>query len=478
MIRQVVRQTAPGAPVVKSVAPPVYRPNPAPHVLQRKTLQPAKPPAATSPLLRRAVERGQRQPVQMKAQAAARPPHAPTSRGVVQRVIVIEQFGADKVKRKFTVKNSNSDRTYSKSADRLIAAFEDKGLKKGWVGHLRKMVGDSTKYRFATLKDLLTELIKTYPLADANKKRKREEKNQILNQHKTNLGNIETKYSRPGKKVRRGSHVGMNKLTTGLSKTKALKQNITTLTSNYQTTNSGGKSLELTTGNIFQSQLAFSLAKLDDNVMGAYLEGNYNRVNDGLGNSEGIRQDPFVEIPTRLKRTVVYGEGAYKPGETVKEDLFTFENVRLGENTIPFEFRHMLVEEGKIKSKDEFDPTGIYALSEIPGATKGELKNNQLMDQNAFRIFEQVKTIDNSTVIGRNYSNLPSKTNTSTLSDYFDSYKEVTTKHTKETQNEFHKQNFYIARSIFGPFYNEKKEEFVPQTPPGSPFNQDYEYDK
>lgn len=398
--------------------------------------------------------------------------------GVIQRVIVIEQFGAKKVKRKFTVKKSNSDRSYPKSADRLISAFEDKGLKAGWIGHLRKMVGGPTKHRFNTLKDLLAELAKTYPLVDVNKKRKREEKNQLLNQHKDNLGNIETKYSQPGKKIRRGSFVGMNKLTTELSRTKALKQNIKTLNSNYEKTKSGGKSLKLDTGNVFQSQLAFSLAPFDDNVMGAYLEGNYNRVNDGLGTSEGIRQDPFVEIPTRLKRTVVYGEGAYKPGETVSEDLFTFENVRLGENTVPFEFRHMLVEEKKLKSSEEFNPIGNYALSEIPGATKGETKNNQLMDQNAFRIFEQVKTIDNSTVIGRNSNNLPPGTTTTTLSNYFDSYNKVTTNHTKQTQNEFHRQNFYITRSIFGPFYDENDNQFVPKTPPGSPFNQDYEYDK
>lgn len=38
------------------------------------------------------------------------------------------------------------------------------------------------------------------------------------------------------------------------------------LTSNYKTTDSGGKSLILETGNLFQSLLALSLANLDNDV--------------------------------------------------------------------------------------------------------------------------------------------------------------------------------------------------------------------
>lgn len=82
------------------------------------------------------------------------------------------------------------------------------------------------------------------------------------------------------------------------------------LTSNYKTTDSGGKSLILETGNLFQSLLALSLANLDNDVKGAYIEGKYNRVNEGgLGDSEGIRKDPFIEIPGRLQYTVVRGDG-------------------------------------------------------------------------------------------------------------------------------------------------------------------------
>lgn len=413
----------------------------------------------------------------MKARAAAPPPYANASTGVVQRVVVIREFGTKKEKRTFNVKKSKSSSTYWRSADRLIAAFQDKGLKRGWVGHVRKIVGESHKYKFNTLKDLLAELVKTYPLVDENRKRKREEKNEIAKSHKTNLDNIDTKLSPPGKKIRLGSLVGMNKLNEGFFNSNIFDQNVKSLTSNYTETETGGRSLELNTGNIYQSQFVLSKAPLDDNVMGAYLEGNYYRVNDGLGESEGIRKNPFVEISTRDKRTVVYGEGAYKPGHTVSKELSTFENVRLGENSTPFVFRHMLVQEGEIDPKDEFDPIGKYALSEIPRATKGEKLNNQLQDQNSYRIFEQLQQLDHSMVIGSNVDNLPKGTNTATIESYLDSYKQVTTKHTKETQNEFHKQNFYIARSNFGPFYDKKKKKFVPSTPPGSPFNSDYNYD-
>src|SRR5690348_7834718 len=114
-VQRIVR---PGAPPVKSVAPPVYRPNPAPQVLQRRTpFQPPKPPDATSALVRR-------------AQAVIRPPQAHAS-GVVQRVVVINQFGKNKQTRTFNVKNSKSQRSYPKSADYLIDLIKDKGFKAG-----------------------------------------------------------------------------------------------------------------------------------------------------------------------------------------------------------------------------------------------------------------------------------------------------------------------------------------------------------
>lgn len=476
----------PGAPVVKSVAPPVYRPNPAPHVLQRKTFQPAKPsparpPEATSALLRRAVERGQRPPVQMKAHSAVRPPRAIVNTGVVQRVIVIKQYGKSAKKRTFTVKNSKSESSYKRSADCLINRLDKKGFKAGWISHLRDMVSDklpTPNHVYDTLDDLAVDLARTFPLADENKKRKREEKKQILKEHRTNLDNIKPEQSRRGKKIRLGSFIGMNKLTGELFETDALEQNIDDLTSNFSTTDGGGKSLKLDTGSIFQSQLALSLANLDNDVKGAFLEGKYVRVNDGLGQSEGIRKKPFVEIPTRLKTTRVYGDGAYKKDEIVEEDLPIFESIRLGENTVGSEFRHMMVEEGKLKDTDEFNPVGRYALSEIPGATKGENRNNQLMDQNSYKVFNKAKKkINKSKVIGRNAHKLPKGTNVSTLESYTNAYNQVTTNHNKDTQNEFHRQNFYISRSTFYPFYDENNEEYVPRTPPGSPLNQDYNYD-
>jgi hypothetical protein len=482
------RAIVPGTPAVKPVAPPVYKPNPGQHVLQRKVVQPAKPPAATPALVRRAFERGaagitqqsrpgQRPAAQMKARAAAPPPYANPGTSVVQRVVVIREFGTKKEKRTFNVKKSKSSSTYYRSADRLIDAFQDKGLKRGWVGHVRKIVGETTKHKFNTLKDLLAEIAKTYPLVDENKKRKREEKNKILKSHQTNLDNVDNKLAHPGKKMRVGSFVGMNKLNEGLFNSKVFEQNVQDLTDDYTETETGGRSLKLKTGNIFQSQFALSKAPLNDNVMGAYLEGNYYRVNDGTGDSEGIRKNPFTEISTRDKRTVVYGEGAYKPGHTVSKDLSTFENIRLGENSTPFIFRHMLVEEGKLDSKDEFDPIGKYALSEIPRATKGEKQNNQLMDQNTYRIFEQFQQLDRSMVIGSNVGELPEGTHTATIGSYLDSYNNVTTNHNQVTQNEFHKQNFYIVRSTFGPFKDKKKKKFVPKTPPGSPFNSGYDYE-
>jgi len=422
---------------------------------------------------------GQRPPAQMKAQPAIRPPHG--SANVVQRVVVIKQFGDTNEQRTFTVKRSNSDKSYNKSTDFLIKSLRKVGFKTGWKGHLRKMVAARhpiPDYEYNTLQDLINALAVTFPLQDQNKKRKREEKNEILNQHKTNQQNINSKYSKEGKKMRGGSLVSMNKLMNELMKTKALEQNIDDLTGTFELTKGGGKSLKLDTGNIFQSQFALSQAFLDDDVKGAYLEGNYVRVNDGLGNSEGIRKKPFTELSTRLKRTVVYGEGAYKPGETVRPELSTFENIRLGENSVPSEMRHMLVEEGSLSGTEEFNPIGKFALSEIPRATKGESLNNQLMDQNSFRIFEKVKKLDDSKVIGRNHKHLPKKKKSSTISSYTKSFNEVTTNHTKETQNAFHVEGFRIVRDTYGPFFDENKNEFWPNTPPGSPFNQDYEYDK
>ncbi len=414
----------------------------------------------------------------MKAQTAMRAPHLIAGGGVVQRSITIYEFGRKKKERTFTVKNSNSGTTYSKSADRLIDLFMKTGFSKGWIGHIRNLVGKGD-HEYDTVQDLIDDIAKSYPLMDDKKKRKRRAKRKLADQHRTNLRNIDPNLERPGKKQRRGSLVATNKLTNQLSQTNALKQNITDLTGNYQTTASGGKSLILDTGNIFQSELALSLADLDDDVKGAFLEGKYFRVNDGgTGNSTGIRQQPFIEIPDRLKFTVVHGDGAYGKGKIVGEELPPFENIRLGENTVSSEFRHTLVEKNKLTDTEEFNPIGKFALSELPKATKGDNVTNQLMNQNAFRIFEEVQGLDHTTVIGRNANFLPTGTNTATIGSYLNSYNQVIANHTQQTQNEFHKQNYYITRATYGPFVDENKDEFVPSTPPGSPFFSGYGYDQ
>lgn len=424
----------------------------------------------------RAAQRGQRPPVQMKANAL-RAPHL-NGGGVVQRTITIAQYGTKNKTRTFSVKNSRSKSTYPKSADYLIHVLKKTGFSVGWVKHIRDLVEEGD-HQYNTLQDLINEVAKTFPLIEQKKLEKKLKKRKISDQQKTNLTKIKTDLERPGKKQRNASLVVTNKLTEQLSLTNALQQNINDLTSNYKTTNSGGKSLILDTGNLFQSLLALSLANLDDDVKGAYIEGKYNRVNDGgTGNSEGIRKDPFIGIPDRLKYTVVHGDGAYEPNKIVGEELATFENIRLGENTVSSEFRHLLVQEGKLKDTEEFSPISKFALSELAKATTGEKVVNQLMNQNAFRIYEQVKNLDHSTVIGRNSNLLPTGTNTATIGSYVNAYNQVTTNHTQQTQNEYHKLLYYIVRAMYGPFIEENKDEFVPSTPPGSPFDPNYEYDK
>lgn len=413
-----------------------------------------------------------------RAQAVGRPPQSHAAGGVVQRVVVINQFGKNKQTRTFNVKNSKSQRSYPKSADYLIDLIKDKGFKAGWIGHVRNLVGEDASHPYDTIKDFVTDVAKIYPLADENKLQKRNAKRKLTQEHKDNLAKVDPAYYRPGKKLRRGSFVGTNKLTETLSQSKGLKQNITNLTTTSRPTDGGGKSLVLNTGNIFQSYLALSLANLDGDVRGAFLEGKYNRVNGGLGNSTGIRQQPFVEIPERLKLTVVHGDGAYEPGKIVGDELPPFENIRLGENTVPSEFRHLLVEEGKLKDTEEFNPVGKYALSEVPKATKGHQQTNQLMDQNAYRLYEEMQKLDHSTVIGRNSHLLPTGTTTTTISSLVNSFTQVTTNHTQQTQNDYHRQLFYITRSTYCPFYDENNSEYTPKTPPGSPFNPDYGYDK
>jgi hypothetical protein len=456
----------PGAPAVKSVAPPVYRPNPQPHVVQRRTvIQPARPPAIS---------------VHMKAACAARPPQVQANAGVVQGVIVIKQYGKKNKERRFTVKNSRSDSTRHKSADFLISRLDKYRFAPGWISHVRDMVGDSPPtpdHEYNTIKDLATDIGKTFPPMDEKKKRKRDRVNEISRKHKKKLRKLDSNQYEPGKKLRLGSFVGASKLIEELSRLPTLQQNITDLTTNFHPTPSGGKSLELETGNIYQDYVALLMSNLGNDVKGAYLEKKYHRINDGLGVSPGIRQDPFVELSDRLKCTVTHGDGAYKQDEIPGDELVTFENIRLPENTVPLQFRHMLVEDNQLEAKKEYNPIGPYALSEIPGATKGKKLNNRLMDQNAFTIYERVKTIDNTTVIGNN-TNLPQGTNQSTLTSYITSFDNVRKQHTQQTQNEFHKQNFYVARSMFGPFYDENDSPFVPKTPPGSPFNQDYGYDQ
>ena len=215
--------------------------------------------------------------------------------------------------------------------------------------------------------------------------------------------------------------------------------------------------------------MALSLANLDPDVKGARLEGNYVRVNDGLGPSAGIRTKRFGTVPTRLRKTVVYGDGAYKKGEIVDEHLIIFENVRLGENTGPSQMRTLLVDQGEVKNTEEFNPVGRYALSEMPGATKGLPENNRLMDQNSYRILKRVEQkVDHSTVIGRNANMLPPGTNVSTVESYLEAFNNVRNEHNQENQNEYHKQNFYIARGMSG---------LMVHTPPPSPLNQDLDYE-
>ncbi len=453
----------PGTAVVNRVAPPVYRPNPAPRVLQRRTevQRPVPPP-------------GQRSPVQMKAQTPVRPLPANPTTSVVQRIVVIKSF---KSHGKVTFKiRSSKDEDRLNTADTLIGELKDKGFARGWIGALREMVGNKkSTYTYNTLDELADDLAEDFPLMKESKKRKREERKDIEEKHKANKRNVKRKIARKGQDVRTGSFVGGTKLIKEISKTKVHKQNIKDLNSDFSLTKTGGKSLKLETGNIYQSQLAFSLANFGDDVRGAHLEGNYNRMNEGHGKGE-IRTTPFIKISDRLRRTVVYREGAYKPGETVGKDLSTFENIRLPENTIPSVFRHMLVDDGKLKDVDEFDPTGPYAFSEIPQATKGEKDNNQLMNYNSYMVFDEVKKIDDSTVIGRNAKKMPKGTNLSTLSSYTTAYNNVISNHNQQTQNAFHLENFRISRATFGPFYDENKKPFVPSSPPGSPFNSDYGY--
>ncbi|HZS45112.1 MAG TPA: hypothetical protein VFC63_08425, partial [Blastocatellia bacterium] len=371
------------------------------------------------------------------------------------------------------------NRPYGLETKKLLRHDLLKDLHRGWKKYLEELVkSDKEEGPFVSVAELKNRLSVRFPPMDESQRRKAEKKREIKRRNKDNLDRVEKPKTMRGRKVRTGSFVASKKLVESIKATTTFQENEQTLTTTFQAT-ALGQTHELTTGNYFQSALVFYQSTLPQNATGVRLEGHYHRVNEGQGAPGQIPTNPFLQTDLRLRRTQTHGDGSYQIDEVVDSpSLDALEMVRFLENIVSVSGRYVLYQQGQITQIQLHNPVGVYALHEVPKATTGCPRTNALLNQNTTAIIEALKSLPPDTIIGQHAGSFPDSTKMATVKSFIDALEAVEREHNKETQNEYHRQMFRISRAQVGPIITQSGEKEVPGTPPGSPFNPDYGYDK
>ena len=450
----------PNQPFKKTpVAPPVYRPQPVPKVLQRKLATappralPIQPKRPVAPPVYRP------QPVPRVLQPKAAP------RSVVQRFITINDYnGKQKVFRQ----------PFAAATDKLIEKIKNTPnirakVGRGWHGTLREdyIRPHSEQGPFTNLNALITKLGVDHPPSSVKNQQKNEAKSVIKRKHQEELDKVDSKKANKGKRIRHVSYKGSKKYNTLYGNTQHHQTNITNLEDTFRLTNKG-QVHDLTTGNEFQSVYAMNTANLPHNTKGTKLERVYMPTNKSPYPPPPTRTVPFEMVDDRLKLTVASDEGSYKIGEESNSTiLVALELTRLEEDNIPTLMRRQLVQNNVLSRNYEHDPTGKFALYEVPQATKPNNKLNSLIDQNTWNIYEEIQKVPNfqNLELGLNVNSLPPTTRRATVGSFVTAMNEYEKNPNKETQNNLTKQGFYAQRGNMG---------YHCDTPPGSPYHGDY----
>jgi hypothetical protein len=338
------------------------------------------------------------------------------------------------------------------------------GIGWGWKGYLkdRLIKPDEDKGTFDDVDDLKKALAIAYPPPSEKKKEKSEKKKAIKRVHQENLDKIDPKKVPPGKRIRTVSYKGSTRYNNAFFQTQTHQTNVTNLETNFHTTDKG-QVHDLTVNNPFQSVFALYGANFPNNAKGAMLDDVWHPMRGGaLGPPPTFRTVPFTEVEDRLKLTVANDDGAYQIGEPSNSTaLRSLELTRFPENVIPTVMRGQMVTGNLLTQNYEHDPTGQYALYEMPNATKGLSGENSLMDQNTYNIYQQTITLPQNTVLGFNPHLLPQNTPLSTIGSFQTALTNYISDPKKETQNALTREGFRVQRANVGHYV---------QTPPGSPY--------
>lgn len=459
------------APQLKKlpVAPPVYRPQPVPKVLQRKVAGPqpsARPAQPKRPPVAPPVYRPQPVPKVLQPKAAPRPaPVFRNARSVVQRFITINDYNGEKVVFR---------QPFAALTEELIKTIKDTPNSKarvgrGWQGALREnyIRPHSEQGPFANVNALIKALAKDHPPPTQKRLQKNEERRVLKRKHDEQLKKVNTKVANKGKRIRRVSYKGGKKYNDEYAKTQHHKTNVTNLENTFRPTNKG-QVHDLTTGNEFQSVYAMKTANLPPNTKGTKLENVYMPTHVSPFPPIPTRTVPFEMVDDRLRLTTASDDGSYKTGEESNSSmLVALELTRLEEDNLPTLMRHELVQHNVLSRNYEHDPIGKFALYEVPKANKPNNQLNSLVDQNTWNTYEEIQKVPNfqNIELGLNVNSLPPTTKRATVGSFVTAMNEYEKNPNKETQNNLTKQGFYAQRGNMG---------FHCDTPPGSPFHGEY----
>lgn len=339
----------------------------------------------------------------------------------------------------------------------------------GWVKKLRYdfVKPNDDMGTFADINALIVRLAQEAPPISEKKRIKNKERSDRKRKHEQLVKNVNTTYATHGKRIRDVSYKGAQKYNVEYLKTQHHLTNVTNLQNTFHTTPTG-QVHDLTTGNEYQSMIAFSNANLPQNTRGATLEGVYMPTHMSVFPPPVPQHGPYGIVPDRLRLTTASDDGSYKTGVVSDSTILgALELNRFLEDVYPTLMRDQLVGHNVITSDFEHDPVGKYALYEVPLATKPTPQVNSLINQNTWNIYQDVKQLPDphDIVLGRNVHMLDPQTNFSTLGDFFDAMDEYEKNPNKETQNNLTRQGFYAQRGNMG---------YHCDTPPGSPFHGEY----